>query len=864
MKSQDIRKSFISYFEKHSHKKIPSSSLIPHNDNTLLFANAGMNQFKDFFTGKDNPPFKRAVTIQKCVRAGGKHNDLENVGNTARHHTFFEMLGNFSFGDYFKKDAIHFAWEFLTKELKIPQDKLYVTVHTSDDEALDIWHNQEGVPKNRILKKGDASNFWEMGEVGPCGPCSEIYYDHGEQYSDKSFRPKSGEDFLDDGERYIEIWNLVFMQFEKSKDGIKKLPNPSIDTGAGLERLASVLQGKYFNYDTDIFAGIINSIESITGKKYCDKKYSASFRIVADHIRSSVMLITDGIIPSNEGRGYVLRRIIRRAIRHLKELNAPAISFYKLVPSVFDSLGSEYAQNMQNISLAEEILKNEEEKFLETLDIGLKFLDEAIKSDVKNNILSGNSAFKLYDTYGFPIDLTETILRDRGIAINQQEFDQAMAARKEDSKKSWKGQLNVDDKIFFQLKDLFGETKFVGYEKLSTSATILDTIKIKDNTALIVDTTPFYAESGGQIGDQGEIKLFDGTTLKISDVQKPIDNFWIHIVNGHPDIKKNSPCTLTVNHERRQLTMAHHTATHLLQAALIEILGGHVKQSGSMVSCDRLRFDFTHTKAVSKEELKKIEDRVNEKISASIPVTISLLKKDDAIAKGAMALFGEKYGEVVRIIDIPNCSMELCGGTHVKNTSDIKLFSILFETSLSSGIRRIEAVASDVAISRLKQRSIILENIEQLMNLKEDKCITRLEELYLDIKNKSKEIEDLRAKIEAKESESLFNDPEKIGNYFFKVVHAPSDLDLKKLSDNFISKFSNGILVLHTVRDNKTAVLLRTDKKSNIHAANILNETFKKYNGKGGGRPDMAQGTIDTNNAPSAIKDIEASIRSLI
>ena len=573
MKVQEIRERFAKFFESKGHEKVASSPLVPINDDTLLFANAGMNQFKDFFTGKATPDYKRAVTIQKVVRAGGKHNDLENVGLTARHHTFFEMLGNFSFGDYFKKEAIEMAWEFLTKELKIPADRLYVTVHTSDDEASDIWEKHIGVSKDRIFRKGDKDNFWEMGDVGPCGPCSEIFYDHGERFATPNFKPGKGQDILDDELRYVEVWNLVFMQFEKDgKGGQISLPNPSIDTGMGLERIAAVLQGKYWNYDTDAFTPIIQELEKISGKSYTDPKFQTAMRVAADHIRSCTMLITDGVIPSNEGRGYVLRRIIRRAIRHLKELNVPQGTFANLSKVVLNELGTEYPQNKANQSLAEKFLSLEEKKFLETLDTGLKFLEESLKTEVKNKVFSGRSAFKLYDTYGFPLDLTQTILQERGLSVDEGSFNEAMEERKEDSRKSWKGALNLDDKVFFEAKEKHGETKFLGYGQLESTARLLDVLDIGDDKkGLIFDQTPFYAEGGGQVGDTG-IAIVAGKELKIFDTQKPVDGLFVHFVETDTNLKTPSEVTLRVDAKKRALTARNHSATHLLQSALIEVL----------------------------------------------------------------------------------------------------------------------------------------------------------------------------------------------------------------------------------------------------------------------------------------------------
>jgi alanyl-tRNA synthetase len=845
MKVQEIREKFTTYFQNKGHEKVPSSPLVPINDETLLFANAGMNQFKDYFTGKSKPANKKAVTIQKVVRAGGKHNDLENVGLTARHHTFFEMLGNFSFGDYFKEEAIEMAWDFLTKELKIPKEKLFVTVHYSDDEAFSIWEKKIGVPKERIFKKGDKDNFWEMGDIGPCGPCSEIFYDHGEAHETPNFKPKEGQDLLDDELRYVEIWNLVFMQYEKDgKGGQKTLPNPSIDTGMGLERVAAVLQGKYWNYDTDSFTPIIKEIEKYSGKKYDDPKCQTQMRVVADHIRSCTMLITDGVIPSNEGRGYVLRRIIRRAIRHLRELNAPDGTFSKLSRVVINELGSEYPQNKANQSLAEKFLNLEEKKFLETLDMGLKFLEDAMKTNVKDNVFNGRAAFKLYDTYGFPLDLTQLILGEKNISVDEEEFNKAMLERREDSKKSWKGALNIDDKIFHSSKEKNGETKFLGYENLNTTATLKDIIEIDGNNyGLVFDQTTFYAEGGGQAGDLGTVE-FDGRKLDIFDTQKPVDGLFVHFVNEAKSLSLGQKVELKVDQVKRNFTARNHSATHLLQSALIKVLGDHVKQSGSMVNSDRLRFDFTHMQGMTSEEIDKVESLVNQEVQKANDVVASHTTMDQALKKGALALFGEKYGDNVRVLEMGNFSTELCGGTHVSNTSEIGLFTIISESSLSSGVRRIEATTSENATNRLSERSKVLKELELLTSSGQNKIIEKVGSLFEDIKKYQKEITALKNELTSKDSQDLFANLEKLGDKIkFKYTPAPEGSDLRKLSDLFMDKNPDGVVLLTMEKGGKVAVLLRSAKKSGIPCNEILKETLPLLNGRGGGRPDMAQGS---------------------
>lgn len=850
LSGQEIREKFAQYFASKSHQKIASSSLVPHNDKTLLFCNAGMNQFKDFFTGKATPENRRAVTIQKCVRAGGKHNDLENVGHTARHHTFFEMLGNFSFGDYFKEDAIKFAWEFLTVELKIPKDKLFVTVHYSDDEARKIWNEKVGMPLERIFTKGDKDNFWEMGEFGPCGPCSEIFFDHGEQYTDKTLLRIDPNDLLEDEQRYIEIWNLVFMQFEKTPEGRFSLPKPSIDTGAGLERVAAALQGCYNNYNTDIFVPIMNAIEGITGKKYSEEKNKAAFRVVADHIRSATMLITDGVIPSNEGRGYVLRRIIRRAIKYLNELGTKDISFYKLVPAVFEALGTEYPQNAHNAELAKKLLELEERKFRETLEHGLKYLNEALSKDVKDNILSGTAAFKLYDTYGFPLDLTEMYLSDKGIKLDQTGFDKAMHEQKELSKKSWKGAMDNSDKIFHALKEKLGASQFVGYEQFTSEAKLLAVENFGDMKALIFNKTPFYGESGGQVGDVGTIMLGKNIIAHIDDTQKPVDELFVHLSSDSDALVVGETYTLTVDELTRKLSMRNHSATHLLQAALIKVLGTHVKQAGALVTPEKLRFDFTHLQAVTKDELEQVENLVNQEIQKGLTVNANVMNMNDAAKTGAMALFGEKYGDVVRVMKMGDFSTELCGGTHVQNTNDIGLITILSESSLATGVRRIEATTSQNAIHYLNHRSKLLKQIETYFNDKEERAIDKVFNSFKDLKEKQKEIEGLKDRIQATESQDLFSTTELINGVDTAVVETSSDNDLRKLSDLFIGKFPNGAVVLYSISGEKVQVLVRAGKCSaKLNAGETLKEILAVVNGRGGGKPDIAQGSGDASSA---------------
>ena len=853
MKSNEIRKKFAEFFESKGHQKHASSSLVPHNDPTLLFANAGMNQFKDYFTGAANPENRRAVTIQKCVRAGGKHNDLENVGFTARHHTYFEMLGNFSFGDYFKKEAISFAWELLTKEFGISKDKLLVTVHHSDQEAADIWHEQEGVPRDRIFFLGDKDNFWEMGEVGPCGPCSEIFYDHGPENADPN--ADTSELILNDEQRYVEIWNLVFMQYEKfynDKGEIerKPLPKPSVDTGAGLERVAAALQGKYNNFDTDGFAPIMAKIEKLSGKKYLSDDITTNYmRVVADHARSTSMLLSDGVIPSNEGRGYVLRRIIRRAVVHLDYLGVKETSLFKLADVVFKTLGDEYPEIWANKEFVEKYLKSEEDSFRKTLNSGMKLLDKEVESlkTSKKDMLDGKTAFDLYDTHGFPLDLTELILTKQGLKVDHAGFDKHMEEQKERSKGAGKFAAGEDEsKEFYKVLEEHGETGFLGYDTLVAEGKLLAKGTLGGKVALVFDQTPFYAESGGQAGDKGI-----AGDVEILDTKKPVGGLHVHLCEKADSLKVGETYKLKVDERTRNLSARNHTATHLLQAALVQTLGNHVKQSGSYVGADRLRFDFTHPEGLKASELKKVEQLVNQQIQKAVGVHPEEMTKDEAMEKGATALFGEKYGDTVRVVDVPGFSKELCGGTHVHNTNDIGVFKIVSEASLSAGIRRIEAVTSEGAIAYTDSKLETLGSVESLMSAKGELLVNKLEQLLKDLNSKNKEIKSLKEQIQSAKSKDLFTNVEELSNgTSFKIIEADESADIRKLGDLFMDKFPKGVAVITSPKGDKTAVLLKTFKgNKDFNCSIISKEVFNALEGRGGGKPDMAQGSIPTNKA---------------
>ena len=870
LSAQDIRDKFVAYFKKLGHEKVESSPLVPQNDPTLLFANAGMNQFKEYFTGEANPANRRAVTIQKCVRAGGKHNDLENVGFTARHHTFFEMLGNFSFGDYFKSEAIEFAWKFLTEELKIPKDRLYVTVHDTDEEARMIWHKEQGVPLDRIYYMGDKDNFWEMGDTGPCGPCSEIFYDHGEEYSDGADTSKC---VLADEGRYIEIWNLVFMQYEKVKaaDGTierKDLPKPSIDTGAGLERLAACMQNVYWNYDIDSFGAIKEALEKLSGKKYEDSKYSNSMRVVCDHIRSSVMLITDGVIPSNEGRGYVLRRIIRRAVRHMEELGINKTSFYTLTSSVFEKLGKEYPQNKANAALAEKLLKLEEDKFRKTLKTGLDLLNTEIANLGDKKVLSGEVAFKLYDTFGFPQDLTETILQERGLELDLMGFNKAMEAQKEASRGASQFATSEDSlKKFHQAFEKFGATEFHGYELYEHNAKLLGKVENGESTGLIFDSTCFYPEGGGQVGESGMIKT-SNQQVEIIDTQKPVGDLIVHFCKASDaeNLSVGTQYDLAVDVLKREFSKRNHSATHLLQAALIEVLGDHIKQSGSRVSAESLRFDFTHPEAVKQSELQKIERLVNEKITQGLSVVAKHMTKDEAVAKGAMALFGEKYGDTVRVLEMGDFSLELCGGLHVTHTKDIGLFAITNETSLASGVRRIEAKTSLGAFEYLSKRSQILQILERNLSTDASKIAANIESLQNDIKAKNKEISKLQDQAQAAKAKDVFNNVEKLENGIGLVVvdlDGTSPKEFRSFSDKFVDQNKEDVLLLYSKEGEKASYLMRTHKSNGIKCSDIMKKAQELISGRGGGKPDMGQGSGEAANFQKFIDSVKEQIKAL-
>ena len=831
----DIRKEFLEFFEKKGHKIAPSSPLVP-DDATLLFTNAGMVPFKGIFTGevpRPNPP--RHTSCQTCIRAGGKHNDLDNVGYTARHHTFFEMLGNFSFGDYFKKDAIAYAWEFVTEVLKLPKDRLYVTVHEEDDEAYLMW--QEHVAKERIYKFGDKDNFWQMGDTGPCGPCSEIFYDQGEE----NF--KSDEDYMGgDGDRFLEIWNLVFMQYEKHPDGSKTLlPKPSIDTGMGLERVTAIKEGKFSNFDSSLFMPIINAISSLANKPY-EYKSGASFRVIADHLRSATFLLAQGTTFDKEGRGYVLRRIVRRALRHGYLLGFKQPFMYKLVDVVCELMGGHYEYLNEKKAFVKEQLKSEEERFLSTIENGINIFNEELKNT--KDIFSGEVAFKLYDTYGFPLDLTTDMLREKGIKVDEKTFDELMQKQKDASKAAWKGS---GDKVasgeFKTLLDKFGENEFVGYDNLCFNSKLLgaldDEFKVDDNGVwLLFDKTPFYATSGGQNYDKGEIYSGDELVARVLEVEK-FYGLNLCKVEKLKNLQTNEIYTLCVDSSRRNQIAAHHSATHLLHYALREVLGDTATQAGSFVDFDRLRFDFNYIRALSLDELKKVESIVNDMIFKADTKKTELLSIEEAKQSGAIALFDTKYGEKVRVLTLGK-SKELCGGTHVENTANIGLFAIVKESGVSAGVRRIEAVASKSAYEYLNSYKNELENVK--LELKTNDIVKSFDKLKNDIKE---------LKSAASKGNQTYQTSDICG--VSVCVSEYDGIDIKASVDEFKNKYQKAVIVLISQKDDKVNIAVGS-KDNAVKAGALAKEVAMFLGGNGGGRDDFATaGAKDTSKIPQAL-----------
>ncbi|HEV2111712.1 MAG TPA: alanine--tRNA ligase [Gammaproteobacteria bacterium] len=870
MTSNEIRKSFLDFFKSKGHTVVPSSPLVPANDPTLLFTNAGMVQFKDVFLGRDKRDYSRAASSQRCVRAGGKHNDLENVGYTARHHTFFEMLGNFSFGDYFKRDAILYSWELLTKVWALPPEKLWVTVYETDDEAYNHWAKDVGIPKERIVRVGDkpggrkfeSDNFWQMADTGPCGPCSEIFYDHG---ADVAGGPPGSKDA--DGDRYIEVWNLVFMQFDRSAEGVlTPLPKPCVDTGMGLERITAVLQHVHSNYEIDLFRKLIAAAAKATGAK---DKTSPSLRVIADHIRACAFLITDGVLPSNEGRGYVLRRIIRRAIRHGYKLCMEKPFFHTLVKALDAEMGAAYPELHKAAGHVDKVLLQEEERFAETLDQGMGLLETAIKN-LKGKTIPGETVFKLYDTYGFPADLTNDIARERGLTLDTAGFEREMEAQKSRARAA--SQFGAD---YGQDVAIDSVTTFTGYDHLKDKGKIVALFRGKDAVQklaagepgmVVLDHTPFYAESGGQVGDQGVLKS-GSAEFKVADTQKRGGGAHAHmgsVVKG--ELKVGDTVEAQVDAALRAATVLNHSATHLLHAALRQVLGSHVTQKGSLVAPDRLRFDFSHYQAVTPEELSRIEDSVNAEIRRNEAADVRQMGYDEAIKFGAMALFGEKYGNVVRVMKFGDFSTELCGGTHVQRTGDIGLFKIVSEGGVAAGVRRIEAVTGAGALAYVNGLQDIVKRIEETVRAGAGDVVAKTEALLERNKQLEKQLAQMSGKLAANRGDELLSQAEAIGaaRVLAAQVDGVDGAALRELLDQLKNKLGSAVIVLGSANEGKVSLIagVTADLTAKVKAGELVNMVAQQVGGKGGGRPDMAQaGGTEPAKLGAALKSVPAWVK---
>ncbi len=848
MTTSEIRESFLTFFEQKGHQRVDSAPLVPGNDKTLLFTNAGMVPFKDCFLGTEKRSYVRATSSQRCVRAGGKHNDLENVGYTARHHTFFEMLGNFSFGDYFKQEAIQFAWEFLTETLKLPKEKLWVTVHETDKEAEDIWFNTIGIDQSRFSRLGDKDNFWSMGDTGPCGPCSEIFYDHGESVDGGP--PGTPEE---DGDRYIEIWNLVFMQFNRDKSGkMTPLPKPSVDTGMGLERIAAVMQSVHNNYQIDLFATLIEFIAEKLDRQDHDNQ---SLRVIADHIRSCSFMIIDGVLPGNEGRGYVLRRIIRRAVRHGNKLGATEPFFYLLVDGLIKVMGDAYPELNQKRDFIVKTLEIEEQQFARTLNNGMKILTSYMQ-EMQGSVIDGDMVFKLKDTYGFPDDLTADIAREKGLTIDKQKFEKLLAQQQAAGREQSGFEVDYNDAL-----ELEGDTHFVGYQQLENQSIVtdiiidgnsVDAITAGTEAGIVLSETPFYAESGGQVGDQGVI-AGEGFEFEVSDTIKVQDVFLHQGKMRTGTLQKGEQVNTSVDQQKRKNTELNHSATHLMHAALRQVLGEHVQQKGSLVDSERLRFDFSHPVAVTSEELVMIEKLVNQQIRANHPVETATTSIDEAKKLGAMMLFGEKYGDQVRVLTMSEFSVELCGGTHVERTGDIGTFKIISEQGIASGVRRIEAITGDSAIEYTQKQGWLISQLASSLKTDRMSLSEKVEQLIHKSKEQDREIDKLKTKLSSNQGGDLLSNKIDIDGISLLTVKL-DDLDIKSLrnlNDQIKSKLDSGIVVLASVVNGKISLItsVTKDLTDRFHAGDLMKELTNKLDGKGGGRPDMAQGGGSNINA---------------
>lgn len=883
--TNDIRRSFLDYFGANGHTIVPSAPLVPHNDPTLMFVNAGMVPFKNVFTGLESRPYKTATSSQKSVRAGGKHNDLDNVGYTARHHTFFEMLGNFSFGDYFKEQAITHAWTLLTKEWGLPAEKLTATVYHTDDEAFDLWKKIAGLPEDRIIRIPTKDNFWAMGDSGPCGPCSEIFYDHGDHIWGGP--PGSPEE---DGDRFVEIWNLVFMQYEQEANEIvSELPRPSIDTGMGLERVAAVLQGVHDNYDTDTFKALIAESSALT-RTATDGDHKASHRVIADHLRSTSFLIADGVLPANEGRGYVLRRIMRRAMRHAHIIGAKEPLMYRLVSSLVSEMGGAYPELVRAQPLIEETLLREETRFRKTLENGLRLLDEATGDMGEGGTLPGETAFKLYDTYGFPYDLTEDALRSRGLTVDRTGFDSAMAEQKAAARAAWKGSgEKASDEIWFDIAEEAGNTEFIGYASAKGEGEVraivkdgvrVDTASAGDEVVIITNQTPFYGESGGQMGDAGTITTQGGFSATVEDTSKPLGRLHAHRAKVEAgSIRVGDTVNLSIDVDRRDRIRANHSATHLLHAALRKELGAHVTQKGSLVAPDRLRFDFSHPEALTPAQIAAVEADVNGQVRFNEAVTTRLMTPDDAIAAGAMALFGEKYGDEVRVLSMGrggplaeelHYSVELCGGTHVNATGDIALFKIVSESAVSSGVRRIEALTGEAARLWLTDRDDKLRQTAAALKTTPEEVPARIAALVEQSRRLERELADAKKALALGGGGSAVPaGPEKVGGFDFigQVIDGLDPKELRGIVDQNKASLGSGVSAVLAVTDGRAsiAVGVTDDLKGQVSAVDLVRAGVEALGGKGGGgRPDMAQGGgPDGDKAQAAVEAVKAALASV-
>lgn len=850
----EIRQLFLKFFEDRGHTIVASSSLVPHNDPTLLFTNAGMNQFKDCFLGQEKRAYVRAVSAQKCVRAGGKHNDLENVGRTARHHTFFEMLGNFSFGDYFKKEAIAYAWKFLTVELGIDKERLYVSVYTDDDEAADIWHAQEGVPRERIFRF-EEDNFWSMGDTGPCGPCSEIFYDNGPEIGCDSANCTVGCDC----DRYMEIWNNVFMQFNRQPDGeLLPLPKPAVDTGMGLERVTTVMQGVKSNYDTDLLRDIIGYIEQLSGKSYgANPDDDVSMRVMADHSRATAFLIADGVMPSNEGRGYVLRRIMRRAMRHAKMLGFADPVLYKTAVFVLEFMVDAYPQEAERKGFVARIVEKEEERFIQTLDNGLRMLNEEVdrRRRQKSTVIPGDVLFKLYDTYGFPTDLTADIVEAEGFTIDEAGFQLCMEEQRQKARQHWKGSgEETIGTVYRELVEQGNTVKFCGYHELQATSRItailhdgeqVSQAKAGERVEIMTEATPFYGESGGQAGDRGTLSV-PGLKVDISETRKPLPDLIVHIGQVSAGVLQvGQEVHLSVDAEARQATALNHTATHILHAVLVEVLGEHVKQAGSLVTPDRLRFDFNHFSAITDEELRRVEVEVNRRIRENRAVETREMAADEAVAAGATALFGEKYGERVRVVNLGDFSMELCGGTHTAAAGDIGLFKIVQEAGIAAGVRRIEAVTGARALELVQQEEDTLARIAGLVKSDRSHLETRLTKMLERQKELERELTTLESRLKAGQADDILNQVQEIDGIRLLAakVESTDGKGLREMADKLRDKIVSGVIAIGCDYEGKANLLVAVtaDLTAKLHAGKLVAALAAEVGGRGGGRADLAQ-----------------------